>query len=78
MNTTAVLEANAGDILREGWNALVDKLGLQKATRFVVLLERGKGDSVQEIAQYWGDSSIDEIHHQVSEWASKKRRSVHD
>jgi hypothetical protein len=72
MSTTAVLEANAGDILREGWRALVDTIGIQKATRFVVLLERGKGDSVQEIAQYWGDSSIDEIHRQVSEWTSKK------
>lgn len=72
MSTAAVLEANAGDILREGWSALVDKLGLQKATRFVVLLERGKGDSVQEIAQYWGDSSIEEIHQQVSEWVSMR------
>ncbi len=72
MSTAAVLEANAGDILREGWSALVDTLGIQKATRFVVLLERGKGDSVQEIAQYWEDSSIDEIHRQVSEWASRK------
>ena len=76
MSTAAVLEANAGDILREGWSALVDTLGIQKATRFVVLLERGKGDSVQEIAQYWGDSSIDEIHRQVSEWASRKRNGT--
>jgi hypothetical protein len=31
----------------------------------ILLLERGQGDSVEEIAQYWGDRSIDEIHHQV-------------
>lgn len=74
MSTAAVIEANAGDILREGWSALVDTIGIQKATRFVVLLERGKGDSVQEIAQYWGDTSVDEIHHQVTEWASRKER----
>jgi hypothetical protein len=24
-------------------------------------LDRGKGDSVKEIAEYWGDTSIDEI-----------------
>ncbi len=72
MSTAAVLEASAGDILREGWSALIDKLGIQKATRFVVLLERGKGDSVQEIAQYWGDSSIDAIHRQVSDWVSER------
>ncbi len=73
MSTAAVLEANAGDILREGWSVLVDTLGIHKATHFVVLLERGKGDSVQEIAQYWGESSVDDIHRQVSEWTSRKR-----
>ncbi len=75
MSTEAVLEANACDILREGWSALVNTLGMQKATRFVILLERGEGDSVQEIAQYWGDSSIDAIHSQVSEWTSKRSAS---
>jgi len=34
--------------------------------------ERGRGDSVQAIAQYWGDAGIDEIHRRVSEWTSKK------
>ena len=72
MSTAAVLEADAGDLVREGWSALVDKLGLLKATQFVVLLERGKGDTVEEIAQYWGDSDIEQIHGRVSEWASSK------
>ncbi len=72
MSTAAVLEADAGDVVREGWKALVDKLGLLKATQFVVLLERGKGDTVEDIAQYWGSSDIDEIHSRVSEWASSK------
>ncbi len=73
MSTAAVMEAGAGDVVREGWKALVDSLGLLKATQFVVLLERGKGDTVEEIAQYWGNSDIDEIHGRVSEWASTKR-----
>ncbi len=72
MSTAAVLEAGAGDIVREGWKALVDKLGILKATQFVVLLERGKGDTVEEIAQYWGGSDIDHIHERVSAWASSK------
>ncbi len=71
-DTAAVLEADAGDLVREGWKALVDKLGLLKATQFVVLLERGKGDTVEEIAQYWGNSNIDQIHERVSEWASSR------
>ncbi len=72
MSTTAVSLANAGDILREGWSALVDTPCIQKTTRFVVLLERGNGDSVQELAQSWGDASIDEIHRQVSGWATQE------
>ncbi len=73
MSTAAVMEADAGDVIRKGWKALVDSLGLLKATQFVVLLERGKGDTVEEIAQYWGKSDIEEIHGRVSQWASAKR-----
>jgi len=39
-----------------------------KAIQFVVLLERGKGDSVAEIKEYWGESSIDEIHARIMQW----------
>jgi hypothetical protein len=68
MNTTAAMYAEANTIIGEGWKTLVEHLGLQKATQFVLLLERGKGDSVQEIAEYWGDASIDEIYAQVAAW----------
>jgi len=50
-----------------------NQLGLQKATQFVMLLERGKGDSVQEINDYWGDTSIDEIHDQVIAWKTSQQ-----
>ena len=43
--TTATIDAN---VMQEGWAILVERLGLQKATQFVVMLERGKGDSVTE------------------------------
>ncbi len=76
MSTAAVMEADAGDVVREGWKALVDSLGLLKATQFVVLLERGKGDTVEEIAQYWGSSDIEKIHSRVSEWASTKKSTL--
>ncbi len=65
MSVEAVMNSDASDIVREGWDLLVEKLGLQKATQFVVLLERGKGDSVKEINDFWGKSSIDEIHNRV-------------
>ena len=72
MSTTAVITTEAQSLLREGWTILVKQLGIQKATRFVLLLERGQGDSVEEIAQYWGDRSIDEIHHQVMMWKTQQ------
>ena len=60
------------DIVQEGWKVLVAKLGLQKATQFVVFLERGKGDSVKEINDYWGNTSIDEISNRVATWKAKQ------
>lgn len=69
MNTTTI----ESDIIQEGWKVLVAKLGLHKATQFVVLLERGKGDSVKEISDYWGDASIDEIYNRVTTWKSKQQ-----
>jgi len=71
MSTTAVITPETRSLLCEGWSVLVKQLGIQKATRFLLLLERGQGDSVEEIAQYWGDLSIDEIHHQVMMWKTQ-------
>lgn len=70
MTTTPLIDP---DIIEEGWKILVEKLGLHKATQFVILLERGKGDSVQEISDYWGNASIDEIHDKVTSWKTERR-----
>lgn len=50
-------------IIREGWKLLVDKLGVEKATRFVVAFERGEGDSVKEIKKK--GKSLTEIYEEV-------------
>jgi len=34
--------------------------------------ESGTEDSVQEIAEYWGDASIDEIYAQVESWKANR------
>ena len=60
-------------LIREGWDVLRDKLGIQKATQFIVLMERGKGDSIKQIAEYWGDASIQAIHDRVIEWKSTRK-----
>ena len=71
MNTSTAATNEPADLLRKGWKVLVEHLGLPQATQFVVLLERGKGDSVAEIAEFWGEADGDEIHARILEW---KRR----
>jgi hypothetical protein len=70
MSDMALINSN---IVEEGLKILVEKMGLQKATQFIVSLERGKGDSVQEINEYWGDASVEEIHNQIMAWKSEQK-----
>jgi hypothetical protein len=72
MNTSSVLPSELADLVREGWELLVKHLGLPKAIQFVILLERGKGDSVEEIKEYWGEASIDEIHARIMQWKEQR------
>jgi hypothetical protein len=49
-------------LIQEGWKTLVKKMGVAKATRFLVTFERGEGDSVKEIKRFWRGKSLDEIY----------------
>ncbi len=53
--------------IREGWNTLVKKMGVAKATRFLVAFERSEGDSVKEIKRFWKGKSLDEIYRMVKQ-----------
>jgi hypothetical protein len=77
MSAATVMYTEADSIIREGWEILVERLGIQKATQFVILLERGKGDTVKEIAEYWGNASINEIHDQVVTWKAEREAANH-
>jgi len=68
MSVSTISTNEASDVIREGWQLLVEHLGISKATEFVVLLERGKGDSIAEIENYWGDTSIDDIYARIMQW----------
>lgn len=46
--------------------------GRRKPADITVTLERGKGDSVKEINDYWGNASVDEIHNRVSTWKASQ------
>jgi len=58
--------------LRErAWKVLVKELGIIDATRFVMSVEPGFGDSVKEYQKMWGEKSIDQIHAEIIETRNK-------
>jgi hypothetical protein len=48
-----------------GWDALVEKLGYADATRFVMMLDKGSGDSVTYFRELWKDTSAEEIYRRM-------------
>ncbi|MBI4525449.1 MAG: hypothetical protein HY695_16735 [Deltaproteobacteria bacterium] len=52
-------------VIWEGWETLVEKIGIAKAARFLVAFQRGEGDSVNEIKRFWQGKSLDEIYRMV-------------
>jgi hypothetical protein len=42
-------------LIEEGWGALVDRMGLAEATRFVMLLDRRTGGALQHLRHLWSD-----------------------
>ena len=57
--------------IKKGWSALVRSLGIEKATQFIVGLERGKGDSVAELKAIWKGKSARSIHREILEAKAK-------
>ncbi len=53
------------DLIRKGWEILVQQLGINQATRFVVAIERGEGDTILDIQEYWKDATVHDIHEQI-------------
>lgn len=68
MRISTTLPNETADLLAQGQKVLVEHSGLPQALQFVVLLERGRGDSVKEIKEYWGDASIDEAYARILQW----------
>jgi len=50
------------DLLKtEGWDALVDKLGIVEATRYLLQFQRGAGDYTEVRRDLFKDISVREI-----------------
>ncbi|MGR3309682.1 MAG: hypothetical protein ACUZ77_02805 [Candidatus Brocadiales bacterium] len=60
------------EIKEEGWNALVERLGVADATRFLMEHEKGYGDYTVERRKIFDEKSIDEI---VKEIKDSKTRA---
>ncbi|MGQ9482474.1 hypothetical protein [Chloroflexus sp.] len=41
-------------LIEEGWAALVERLGLANASRFIMLLDRRTGGARQHLQSLWG------------------------
>lgn len=64
-NTQTISPPASPDLIRKGWEILVQQLGISQAARFVVALERGEGDTILDVEKYWGDATVHDIHEQI-------------
>lgn len=55
----------------EGWRALVEKLGVTEATRYILQYQKGSGDYTNYRREYFKDITLDEI---VTELDKKKTK----
>ena len=72
MSTSTTEPSETADLIRKGWQVLAEHPGLPQALQFVVLLERGQGDTVAEIKDYWEETSIDEMHAGIMQWKEQR------
>lgn len=47
-------------LIEEGWEALVERMGLAEATHFVMLLDRRTGGALQHLRHLWSDPILNQ------------------
>jgi hypothetical protein len=53
------------DLRQRAWKALVKELGIVDATRFVMAVEPGEGDSIEKYAKLWDGMTLEAVHHEI-------------
>jgi hypothetical protein len=53
------------ELRQRAWKALVKELGIVDATRFVMAVEPGEGDSVEKYAKLWDGMTLEAVHHEI-------------
>ncbi|PIS36069.1 MAG: hypothetical protein COT35_13090 [Nitrospirae bacterium CG08_land_8_20_14_0_20_52_24] len=61
------------EIKKQGWDALVKKLGLSGATMFIMEHEEGSGDYTEERKKIFAEKSVDEITREIRVLKSKPK-----
>ena len=59
------------ELKERAWKVLVKELGIIDATRFVMDVEPGLGDSVEKYQKMWQEKSINQIHAEIIEARNK-------
>jgi len=54
-------------LIELGWHALVEKLGIVNATKFIMTIDKGEGDSVRYFRDLWKDKTSEEIYKEMIE-----------
>ena len=62
------------EIRAQGWEALIDRLGLTGALRFTMRTERGTGDYARDRHKVLGALSVDELVRRTQAARSRGRR----
>jgi hypothetical protein len=60
------------EIKEQGWEALVERLGIAGATMFIMEHEKGHGDYTEERRKLFDQKSLDEVVREIKELKSKK------
>ena len=53
------------ELRQRAWKALVKELGIVDATRFVIAVEPGEGDSVEKYAKLWEGMTPEVVHNEI-------------
>jgi hypothetical protein len=68
----ATTPRTAAQLAAEGFRALVEKLGIVDAIRYLHLYDPGHGDYTAERSQWLDHVSVDELSRQMAEAQSRK------
>jgi hypothetical protein len=62
------------ELRQRAWKALVKELGLVDATRFVITVKPGEGESIEKYAKLWDGMTLEAVHNEILQAREGGRR----